>query len=292
MARKPAHIPPQSAQLSVEQMKAALARLDKRLEEAQAFSPEEIRERSDPKIRTLENAIDDFLTKTFGKDSAEYKRYASAKSIDTAGYNFSRGIPHSEVIAGLLLGKARAIGILESIKKTFLEEIELTGGANMLAAQPAATVQSVATAREIFVVHGTDLGTKEAVARCLQKLELTPVVLHEQANKGRTIHQKFRDHSAVRYAVVLFTDDDIGGPKDSAQPQKPRPRQNVVYELGFFSAKLGDSHVCVLYSEGVEMPSDLSGVLYIPLDTAGSWRFQLAKELKGVGVDVDMNKLI
>ncbi len=142
--------------------------------------------------------------------------------------------------------------------------------------------------------HSTPFETasKETVARYLQKLDLTPVILHEQANKGRTIHQKFRDHSKVGFAVVLFTPDDVGGPRDESLPPQSRPRQNVVYELGFFSAMLGDSRVCVLHSEGVEILSDRSGVLYIPLDDTGSWRVQLAKEIKSIGIDVDMNKAI
>lgn len=290
MARK-AYVPPQSVQLNPEQMKAALVRLEKRLGELESFDPKQVRDRGDPRIRTLEDAIDDFLTRTFGKDTVEYNRYSSATSIDTAGVNMMYPTSLHDVITGLERGKVRAIGILESIKKTFLEEIELHADTESApVAEPAASVEPMS--REVFVVHGTNHGALETVARFLQKLDLSPVILHEQANKGRTIHQKFREHAEVGYAVVLFTPDDVGGPADNSQPQKPRPRQNVVYELGFFSAKLGDSRVCVLYAEGVEMPSDLQGVLYVPLDKAGAWRFQLAKELKGANIEVDMNKAI
>ena len=153
-------------------------------------------------------------------------------------------------------------------------------------------VQPDSTSRDIFIVHGSDHGARDAVARLLDRLDLSPIILDEEASKGRTIHQKFLDHSTVVYAVVLFTPDDVGGPADESASMRPRPRQNVVYELGFFSAKLGHRNVCVLYSDGVEIPSDLSGVIYIPFDNSGAWNLRLAKEMKGAGIEIDMNQVI
>ena len=49
------------------------------------------------------------------------------------------------------------------------------------------------------------------VARFLQTLRLEPIILHEQANAGRTIIEKFEDHADVTFAVVLLTPDDEGG---------------------------------------------------------------------------------
>jgi hypothetical protein len=40
--------------------------------------------------------------------------------------------------------------------------------------------------------------------------------------------------------------------------------------------------VCVLHEPGVEIPSDYQGVVYLPLDAAGAWKFLLAKEMKTV----------
>ena len=47
-----------------------------------------------------------------------------------------------------------------------------------------------------------------------------------------------------------------------------------------------------LVSDGVEIPSDMSGVLYKPLDSAKAWRMELAKEIKTAGIEVDLNALI
>ncbi len=104
------------------------------------------------------------------------------------------------------------------------------------------------SSRRVFVVHGHDDGLKETVARFLTKLDLEPVILHEQPNRGRTIIEKFEEHSDVAFAVVLFTPDDVGYPSGKVDESKPRARQNVVLELGFFMAALGREKVCVLYN--------------------------------------------
>ena len=145
----------------------------------------------------------------------------------------------------------------------------------------------------MFVVHGHNNGIKEAVARILEQLGLEPVILHEKPNAGRTIIEKFEDYSDVGIAVVLLTGDDRGGVKTiSYEEQTLRARQNVILELGYFLGKLGRDRVCVLYDSNVEIPSDYSGVIYIPFDGAGAWKMMLAKELKSTGFSVDMNKAL
>lgn len=153
---------------------------------------------------------------------------------------------------------------------------------------------TVTNSRKVFVVHGHDQAAKEAVARFLERLELEAVILHEQANRGRTIIEKFEAHSEeVAFAVVLLTPDDLGAatePDGNGQSDmKKRARQNVVFELGYFIGKLTRRRVCALYVDGVELPSDMKGVLYIPYDHTGAWRMALAKEIKAAGIEVDLN---
>jgi predicted nucleotide-binding protein len=144
----------------------------------------------------------------------------------------------------------------------------------------------------IFLVHGHDEAAKESAARFVEKLGLEAIILHEQPNAGRTIIEKIEDHANVGFAIILLTPDDIGAPKDKTNETKSRARQNVILELGYFMGKLGRGRVCALYKEGVEIPSDYQGVLYIQMDSAGAWRTQLAKEIKNAGIDVDLNKVI
>ena len=147
--------------------------------------------------------------------------------------------------------------------------------------------------KEIFIVHGHDEGTMHEVARFIEKIGLTPIILHEQPDKGRTIIEKFEDHSHnVGFAVVLMTPDDVGGPKGQFLEQKPRARQNVIFELAFFVGKLGRDRVCALRKGDVEEPTDYLGVLYKPMDSAGAWRMNLAKEIQEAGFSVNFGKVI
>ena len=147
------------------------------------------------------------------------------------------------------------------------------------------------TTKEVFVVHGRDEGACEKIARFLERLELKPVVLHEQPNEGRTIIEKFEDYTDVRFAVVLLTPDDIGKLQDGAGEFRPRARQNVIFEFGYFIGKLGREHVCALVQGDLERPSDYDGVLYIPLDDSDGWKMRLVQELKSAGYDIDANRV-
>jgi len=144
---------------------------------------------------------------------------------------------------------------------------------------------------KVFIVHGHDNEMKETVARLLEKLDLKPIILHEQPNKGKTVIEKFEKCSEdVGYAVVLLSPDDVGNVKTEQGKLNPRARQNVIFELGYFIAKLGRSRVCALYKEHVEILSDISGVLYTKFDGNG-WKLDLANELIEAGYKIDKNKL-
>lgn len=158
------------------------------------------------------------------------------------------------------------------------------------------TQSSSPSSNKVFVVHGHDDSIKAEVARLLTAVGLEPIILHEQANQGRTIIEKFEDHSDVVMAIVLLTADDVGAARqmDSSTSVKlqPRARQNVIFELGFFNGKLGRAHVIALYKDNVEILSDYAGVIYILIDSAGAWKFQVGKELRAAGLPVDLNNVV
>jgi hypothetical protein len=149
---------------------------------------------------------------------------------------------------------------------------------------------NVAQGRRIFIVHGHDTGTRESVARFLERLSLEVIILQEQAGRSRTLVEKLEDHSDVDFAIILLTGDDVGAAKGDQANLKPRARQNVILELGYFVAKLRRNNVCALYAEGVELPSDFVGVQYVQIRSG--WEFEVAKELKAAGFDIDTNKLL
>ena len=146
---------------------------------------------------------------------------------------------------------------------------------------------------EVFIVHGHDDEAKVTVARFVENLGIEATILHEQANKGQTIPEKFEEHADdAGFAIILLTPDDVGAPKDETNSLKPRARQNVVLELGYFWGRLGRKRLCVLYKEGVELPSDMSGIVYVPMDNFGGWKQKLAREMNRAKLPIDPQKLL
>jgi len=119
-----------------------------------------------------------------------------------------------------------------------------------------------------FLVHGHDDATLYQLKSYLQNtLGLPePVILREQPSRGRTIIEKFEaaaEHTDLVF-VLLTPDDQVAvGQGDNAR----RARQNVIFELGYFFAKLQrDSGRVVVFHKGpLEIPSDIIGIVYIDI---------------------------
>ena len=129
------------------------------------------------------------------------------------------------------------------------------------------------------------------MARLLEQLDIEPIVLFEQPGKGQTIIEKLESNSNVAFAVIILTPDDVGKAL-TEDNLKPRARQNVVFELGYFIGRLNRNRVAVLFDESIELPSDYRGVEYIKIDIDDAWKLKLAKEMKAAGMAIDMNKAL
>lgn len=178
-------------------------------------------------------------------------------------------------------GKGDFVGVLKSIKS----EVELYSNDSVSSSSDRENPKS----KKVFIVHGKNDVMKLSVARFLEQLDLIPIILHEQPNIGRTIIEKFeRLSSDISFAIVLLSADD------KMKNGEYRARQNVILELGYFLARLGRENVVVLYDDSIqiELPSDVSGILYEAYDKPdGAWRVEVIKELKEAGFDVDANSL-
>jgi predicted nucleotide-binding protein len=137
---------------------------------------------------------------------------------------------------------------------------------------------------KIFVVHGHDHGSRETVARFIEKLGLTVVILDEMPNNGAsTVIEKLVEHAKeVAFAIIIMTPDDLGGVINNPS-QMPRARQNVIFEFGYFIGKIGRNKVCILSKGEFEIPSDFSGVLRHKLEES-DWRSKLEQELNVAGL--------
>jgi predicted nucleotide-binding protein len=298
MARRTTSPPTkQMAELTVDQMRIGIACINKRIAELEAFDPTKVNERWAPEVSALQTSIDETLTRVFGHNTVEYDRYDSAARLDNGPLIMGGGpTAPREVQQYLYDGKARSLALLRQAVRGLEEDVAEREALAEPSDLPYAVAREIAPQRpasepsidKVFVAHGHG-GGEHAVAGFLRKLGLEAVILHERANEGRTIIEKFEARSDVGFAVVLITPDDVGGLKDG--PQRPRARQNVILELGYFVGRLGRKKVCPLIEGDVELPSDVLGVVWVTLDAHEGWHMKLAKELRAAGFDIDLNKI-
>ncbi|MGL5325799.1 MAG: TIR domain-containing protein [Aeromonas sp.] len=138
---------------------------------------------------------------------------------------------------------------------------------------------------QVFIVHGHDEHAKNDVKAYVESKGLEPIILHLQASGGRTIIEKIDHYSNVGFGIVLYTECDIGAKRDTLN-FKWRARQNVVFEHGYLIAKLSRERVAALVKGSVETPNDISGVVYVSMDAAGTWKEELDAELRNAGYEI------
>jgi predicted nucleotide-binding protein len=158
-------------------------------------------------------------------------------------------------------------------------------------AMPAPSRIEVKVSNKVFIVHGHDEKRLLEVKEILKSQGLLPIVLKDEPNGGSTVIEKFERNADVGFVVVLVTADDVGSVKTEAGKLNPRARQNVILELGYFIGRLTRARICALNDSGVELPSDIHGVVYTALDSGGAWRYKLLDELKHAGYEIDKNVL-
>jgi predicted nucleotide-binding protein len=224
------------------------------------------------------------LRTVMGDDSpllAEFRnvRYSPqvwVSGMDTSGYRSA--------------GVKRVVAILEAAKSELAlrDELEQVVEAEESPAEKAMAAES----GRVFIVHGHDEARKHELFRVIHEVtKAKPIILHEQPSGGRSILEKLQAYAAsAGFAVALLTGDDLGRKKDSTD-DAPRARQNVVFEAGYFAGRLGRARVVLLHESGVELPSDLDGVVYVALDPAGAWKMKLVHEMANVGITVDWSGL-
>lgn len=194
------------------------------------------------------------------------------------------GMKDASFVEAWLSGKSKTINLIDTI----IEELTLFKNVKN---HSNANVNSHIDRSKVFIVHGHDDGAKNEVARFIEKLGFEAKILHEQVDSGATIIEKLEKHTDVGFAIVLYTACDIGGVRSKPEDLKPRARQNVVFEHGLLIGKIGRANVVALVKGDLEIPNDISGVVYKSMDISGAWKYSIAKEMKSSGYDVDMNKV-
>ena len=245
------------------------------------------------KLRKLYNEIDELKNKDSSSDS-DFKAWKTDVQLCLSGLygensiqfkNFNSRHFSPMVIGGNTDWHKPYVRDLETTKKEFeryICDFEEEGiNTNM--------GKNRTSNNKVFIVHGHDGELKEKVARRLEQQGIEAIILSEQVNRGRTIIEKVEAYSDVNVAIILFTQDDLGVAKEEKGNEKYRARQNVVFEAGYFMGYLGRENIIMIADENVEIPGDLSGMVYTTRD---SWEFEMLKELNAAGMKVNMNKLL
>lgn len=145
----------------------------------------------------------------------------------------------------------------------------------------------------VFLVFGRKIDLRNEVELKLKKWGVSCVTISDDGYIGDTTIESLEKLSCkANFAVVLFSGDDEGRlyQPDVLEKDKQkltiRARENVVAELGYFMAKYGRDNVCTLYEQGVNIPSDFSGVTYISLED--NWQLKLAHYLQNKGFNIKL----
>lgn len=224
------------------------------------------------------------LRTVMGEDSPlldQFIRVRYSPSIWTSSTDFA---PYERA------GVREGIAILEAAQR----ELELRAELEAVVDTQETPQEKAAAAEKgrVFIVHGHDAAAKHELFRVLHDLTGTkPIILHEQPSGGRAILEKLEAYAAsAGFAVALLTADDVGRAK-SGPTDQARARQNVIFEAGYFAGRLGRDRVVLLHETGVELPSDLQGIVYVPLDKSGAWKMKVAHEMANAGIPVDWANL-
>lgn len=288
MARKAP--PPTAIQpklyLDASQLKRGIERLQQRITDLDTFDLSTMRRSTSPELQALERSIEDTLDRCFGTNTTAANRYSEAYKLHHRTMMWVSGMPDPDYkrITGEKISNSKAsLGQAINALNTDLEDLDL-----IVELSHPVRSGSLGGSPRVFLVHGHDEAVRETVARFIERLGIEVIILHEQANGGRTIIEKIEHHSDVGMAVVLLTPDDVGSKVGGEL--EPRVRQNVLLELGYFMGALGRDKVCALKSGDVDIPTDFAGVVWTSM--SGEWKTVLARELKVAGYEVDWNKVM
>lgn len=118
--------------------------------------------------------------------------------------------------------------------------------------------------RDIFLGYcSTSSGVARNIKFYIEK-EIGATVLDWQVDfiEGRTIIEEIEEASKrTSGGIFLFTKDDFL----QSESELAAPRDNVVFETGFFAHAKGRERILIIKENGAKMPADLGGSIYATL---------------------------
>ncbi len=198
------------------------------------------------------------------KDGAILNWWASTGTLQAQGPKESR-IQLEKALSASLAGSAPVGGDSGSIDRDAPSAGQSSGN------DPAIS-SSGDESKKVFVVYGHDATACDQLELVLRRLDLDPFVLGNTSGGGLTIIEALEREivspaKGNRFGIVLLTPDDMGFRQEDGQANaEPRARQNVVMEMGMLIAAFGRPRVAILKKGHVEVPSDASGIIYLPFN--------------------------
>lgn len=149
-------------------------------------------------------------------------------------------------------GRAQLERLIRDIDQMF----EIRANSELYAPSPERT-------KRVFISHGRASEWRAVQAFIERDAALPTLELAQEPNLGRTIIEKLLDNAKLcDSAVIVMTGEDIANSDES------RVRENVMHEIGLLQGLYGRRAVVLLHEDGVNVPTNLSGVAYIPFPKA------------------------
>ena len=122
----------------------------------------------------------------------------------------------------------------------------------------------LAQRRDVFLGYsGKSAGPANSIKFYLEHLGVTVLDWKTDFVPGSTILEQIKEAAArCSGGIFLFTRDD----KMAGEAEGAVPRDNVVFEAGYFAAAKGKERVLIICQEGTKIPADLGGDIYAPLE--------------------------
>jgi predicted nucleotide-binding protein len=243
-------LPKQPARLSVGEMRRALPKLQRRLDQVNAIDPKQATRTYTAEFEAIKDNANATLMEIFGPDSTDYDRF-KILSIYAGPHSYSREMPRHEVIEGYEEGKKRALIKLDTAI-TFINE-------KLADADGDEGQQSRVTGSTIFVGHGRSPIWRELREFLKDRLKLSvdefnSVPIAGVATASRL--EEMLDGAAFAFLIMTAEDERPDGTLHA--------RMNVVHEAGLFQGRLGFKKAIILLEDGCEEFSNIHGLGYIP----------------------------
>lgn len=194
------------------------------------------------------------------------------------------GDPHFDSLVSVARKHNVLYHTIDSVSNTAKELLSYINDVLLAYSSPKARElqQTQGQGGNVFITHGHNQIVRYKVKDFLRdRCGLNPIVLQELPSAGMTIIEKLEKHGRTAdYAVVILTGDDI------TEHGEARARQNVIQELGWFQGVLGRNRTAMLVQRGVELFSNISGIVYLEFegDAVEGILEDLRKELEEAGL--------